>query len=183
LAEENKPVEKKTEAEIQQLNLSYDSVEDRLLFRVGLSDDSELDLWFTYRFCRELWAALNAEAHIPEAKSFAHVEVLDDVEQFQQELETAEALEGMDFETEYEPRHDLRNESVMLATELTYSSVTKQLDITCQEGVVANIRLTQELLLATCNMLQLASKEAGWVLSAVTPSIMIETSESSKVLH
>lgn len=183
MADENTPLEKKVEAEIQQLNLSYDSVEDRLLFRVGLSDDSELALWFTYRFCRELWTALNAEAHIPEAKSFAHVEVLDDVEQFQQEMETAEALEDMDFETEYEPRHDLRNESVMLATGLSYSTKTKQLDITCQEGLVANIRLTQELLLATCNMLQLASKEAGWVLSVVTPSIMVEESAASKVLH
>ncbi|MFW5432742.1 MAG: hypothetical protein ACKE5M_04440 [Methylophilaceae bacterium] len=183
MTEENKALEKKSEAGIQQLNLSYDKVQDRLLFRVGLSDDTELALWFTYTFSRELWAALNAEAHLPEAKQFANIEVDDDVEQFQLEVEAAEALEDMDFETEYAPRQELRNEGVMLATDLTLSDDAKHLDITCLEGVVANIKLTPELLLATCNMLQLAAKEAGWELTTGTPSIMIEALEASKVLH
>jgi len=109
--------------------------------------------------------------------------VADDVEQFQQEMEAAEALQAMDFETEYEPREAVRNEGVMLATELTLSDDAKRLDITCLEGVVANIVLTHELLLATCNMLQLASKEAGWELATTTPSIMIEDTSVPTVLH
>ncbi len=183
MTEENKPAEKTPEAGIQQLNLSYDKVQDRLLFRVGLSDDTELALWFTYSFSRELWSALNAEAHLPEAKQYMNNEVTDDVEQFQQEMEATEALEALDFETEYAPRESVRNDGVMLATELTLSDDAKHLDITCLEGVVANIVLTHELLLATCNMLQLASKEAGWELASATPSIMIEDTSAPKVLH
>lgn len=184
MSEENKPVEKTPEAGIQQLNLSYDKVQDRLLFRVGLSDNTELALWFTYSFARELWMALNAEAHLPEAKRYMHTEVADDVEQFQQEMEATEALEDLDFETEYAPREELRNDGVMLAVSLTLSDDAKYLDITCLEGVVANIVLTHELLLATCNMLQLASKEAGWELSTATPSIVIdEDMTAPKVLH
>ncbi len=183
MSEENKSIEKTPEAGIQQLNLSYDKVQDRLLFRVGLSDDTELALWFTYSFSRELWAALNAEAHLPEAKRYTNEEVADDVEQFQQEMEASEALQQMDFETEYAPRENIRNDGVMLATSLTLSEDAKHLDITCLEGVVANINLTHELLLATCNMLQLASKEAGWELATATPSIMIEDTTVPTVLH
>jgi len=183
LTEESKPTEKTPEAGIQQLNLSYDKVQDRLLFRVGLSDNSELALWFTYSFSRELWAALNAEAHLPESKQFMNDEIAEDVEQFQQEMEAAEALEQLDFETEYAPRETVRNDGVMLATGFTLSGDAKRLDITCLEGVVANIVLTNELLLATCNMLQLAAKEAGWELTTVTPSIMIEDTTAPKVLH
>lgn len=183
MSEENKSIVKKPEAGIQQLNLSYDKVQDRLLFRVGLSDNTELALWFTYSFSRELWAALNAEAHLPEAKRYANVEVSENVEQFQQELEATEALEDLDFETEYAPREAIHHDGVMLATGLTLSGDAKQLDITCLEGLVANINLTPELLLATCNMLQLASKEAGWELVAATPSIMIEDASAPTVLH
>lgn len=183
MSEENKSIEKTPEAGIQQLNLSYDKVQDRLLFRVGLNDDTELALWFTYSFSRELWAALNAEAHLPEAKHYANQEVADDVEQFQQEMEASEALQQMDFETEYAPRESIRNDGVMLATGFSLSADAKHLDITCLEGVVANINLTHELLLATCNMLQLAAKEAGWELSTTTPSIMIEDTAVPTVLH
>ncbi len=183
MSEENKPVEKTPEAGIQQLNLSYDKVQDRLLFRVGLSDNTELALWFTYSFSRDLWAALNAEAHLPEAKRYENEEIAEDVEQFQQEMEATEALQEMDFETEYAPRESVRNEGVMLATELTLSDDAKRLDISCLEGVVANIVLTQELLLATCNMLQLAAKEAGWGLETTTPSIMVEDTSVPTMLH
>lgn len=183
MTEENTPLKKTAEAGIQQLNLSYDKVQDRLLFRVGLSDNTELALWFTYSFSKELWAALNAEAHLPEAKHYINQEIADDVEQFQQEAEATEALEALDFETEYAPRESVRNDGVMLATSLTFSEDAKNLDISCLEGVVANINLTPELLLATCNMLQLASKEAGWELGSESPSIMVEGDAIPTVLH
>jgi hypothetical protein len=57
LTEEKKPAEKTPEAGIQQLNLSYDKVQDRLLFRVGMSDNTELALWLTYRFSRSAFAS------------------------------------------------------------------------------------------------------------------------------
>ncbi|MEE9331129.1 MAG: hypothetical protein V3U89_02755 [Methylophilaceae bacterium] len=188
MTEENEPLEKPSEAGIQQLNLSYDKVQDRLLFRVGLSDDTELALWFTYRFARQLWAALNAEAHLPEAhsqeaKRTQPEAIAETVEQFKQEVDATEALQEMDFETEYEPRQALRNDGMLLATSLVFSDDAKHLDITCLEGVVANLNLTHELLLAMCNMLQLAAKEAGWELTTASPSIMVEALSVSKVLH
>lgn len=183
MTEENEAVEKTPEAGIQQLNLSYDKVQDRLLFRVGLSDDTELALWLTYRFAREFWTALNGEAHLPEAQPFANKEASHDVEQFQLEVEATEALEEMDFATEYEPREALRNDSVLLATGFKLSDDAKRLDIHCLEELSVNINLTPELILAICNMLQLAAKEAGWELSVAIPAIVMDEFSTSKVLH
>jgi hypothetical protein len=190
LTEENKPVEKKLteekkEASIQQLNLSYDKVQDRLLFRVGLSDNTELVLWFTYRFSRQLWAALNGEAHLPAAKPFASKQLpAESITQFKQEAQATKALKKMDFATEYTPRKAIRNDKVMLATEMKLSEAgAKHLEITCQEGVVVNINLNQELVLALCNMLQLTTKEAEWDMDVPTvPAIKLEGNETG-VLH
>jgi hypothetical protein len=183
LTDENKPAEKKLEAGIQQLNLSYDKVQDRLLFRVGLSDNTELALWLTYRFSREFWAALNGEAHLPIAEDFESADISDAVQQFKQEVKATKALQELDFATEYVPREALRNDGMLLAVGFTLSDNAKLLDIECLEGLTVNIKLTPELLLATCNMLQLAAKEAGWELTTTLPSFVMDESTFSKVLH
>lgn len=92
-------VEKASKFGIQQLNLSYDKVQDRLLLRVGLSDDTEIALWFTYYFSRGLWAALNGEVHLPESKAFSQAEAPEAVEQFEQEVKATGALSKLDFVT------------------------------------------------------------------------------------
>jgi len=183
LAEQNITVEKVQELGIQQLNLSYDKVQDRLLFRVGLSDETEIALWFTYRFSRKLWAALNQEAHLPEAKSFANVAVSDAISRFQQELEATEALKKLDFSTEYAPRESLRTEGYLLAVSFTLSDDAKQLEIVCVEDIEVNFNLTPELILAICSMLQLAAKEAAWEIANAVPAMMIDETSMPKVLH
>jgi predicted ATPase len=130
-----------------------------------------------------LWTALNGEAHLPVAESFESEEVSEAVEQFQQEIEATEALEKMDFATEYQPREALRNDGVMLAVGFKLTEDAKHLDVDCLEGMTVNINLTPELILAICNMLQLAAKEAGWALKAVIPAIVMDESSVSKVLH
>ncbi|HSR02737.1 MAG TPA: hypothetical protein VLM20_08080 [Methylophilaceae bacterium] len=183
MTDENKSLEKTPVVGIQQLNLSYDKVQDRLLFKVGLSDDTEVALWFTYRFSLELWAALNEEAHLPVAESFKTAEVNGAIEQFQQEVEATEALAKMDFQTAYQSQDTSRNDSVMLAVGFKLSDDAKHLDIECLEGLAVNINLTPELLLAICSMLQLATKEAGWVMKMPVSSYVMHESSVSKVLH
>jgi hypothetical protein len=168
---------------IQQLHVSYDKVQDRLLFRVGLSDETEIALWFTYRFSKKLWTALNSEAHLPESKSFANEQAITAISQFQQEVEAMEALKKLDFATEYQPREAMRSEQELLAVSFTLSEDAKHLEMTCLEEVAVNINLTPELILAICNMLQLATKEAGWEIAGAIPAIVIDASSASKVLH
>lgn len=183
MTEENKVVEKASELGIQQLNLSYDKVQDRLLFRVGLSDDTEIALWFTYRFSRGLWAALNGEAHLPESKAFSQAEAAEAVEQFEQEVKATEALSKLDFVTEYTPRNSLQDDGTLLAISFKLGEDAKLLEITCLEELAVNVNLTPELVLAISNMLQLATKEAGWSMDEAVSVAMMDASEVPKVLH
>ncbi len=41
-------------AVIQQLNLAYDADQDRLLLKVGLTDNSELAIWLTRRIAKSI---------------------------------------------------------------------------------------------------------------------------------
>lgn len=183
MTKENKAVEKVSELGIQQLNLSYDKLEDRLLFRVGLSDDTEIAIWFTYRFSKGLWTALNGEAHLPESKAFAHEEAADAVEQFEQEVKATEALSKLDFATEYTPRESLQADGTLLAVSFKLGADAKLLEITCLEELAVNVNLTPELVLAISNMLQLATKEAGWAMDEAVSVLMMDATEVPKVLH
>lgn len=158
-----------------------------MLFRVGLSDNTELMVWLTLRITRQLWALLNGETHLPTASSIQiETPPAQAVEQFKQEAQAVESLQKMDFATEYQPRQQARGEGVLLATalQLTDDGV-KHLDITCLEGVNVRMNLTQELILAICNMLQLSSKEAGWDVAtpaSVAASVAVISAEQ-KLLH
>jgi hypothetical protein len=183
--------EGKSEAAIEQINLSYNAEQDRLLLRVGLADNSELLVWLTYRITRQLWQLLNGETHLPTATSIqVETPPQQAVEQFKQELQVAEALQNMDFATEYQPRKEVVNNGALLAISLIlvrYKQRPPTLEIPCLEGITVRMNLTQELILALCNMLKLSVKEAAWdvgVSTSMQEQMLIEVEPSEKkVLH
>lgn|GEM_PF-452597 len=158
----------KPEATIQQINIGYNAEQDRLLLRVGLSNDTELLLWLTHRIAKQLWQLLNGETHLPTADSIqADALPANAVAQFKQEAQVTEALQKMDFATQYQPRKALLNDGALLATKLKLSGENvKHLEVACQEGVTVGINLEPVLILAMCNMLQLSVKNSGWDLGA-----------------
>lgn len=169
---QNPSVANKPEAAIQQINLSYNAEQDRLLLRVGLADNSELLVWLTNRITKQLWQLLNGETNIPTATSIqTETPPQQAVEQFKQEMQVSETLQKMDFATEYQPRKEVVNEGAMLAINIllvSYEEKPPTLEMPCLEGVSVRMNLTQELILALCNMLQLTTKEAGWELGVAT---------------
>ena len=185
------PATNKPEAAIQQINLGYNTEQDRLLLRVGLADNSELLVWLTNRITKQLWQLLNGESNLPTATSIqADTPPEKAVAQFKQEIQTSAALQQMDFETEYQPRKEVVNNGAMLAISLVlvaYQEKIPTLEIPCLEGVTVRMNLTQELILALCNMLQLSTKEAGWNISASTQtqeqSALVMNTDIKKVLH
>ena len=185
------PAINKPEAAIQQINLGYNTEQDRLLLRVGLADNSELLVWLTNRITKQLWQLLNGESNLPTATSIqADTPPEKAVAQFKQEIQTSAALQQMDFETEYQPRKEVVNNGAMLAISLVlvaYQEKIPTLEIPCLEGVTVRMNLTQELILALCNMLQLSTKEAGWNLSASTQTpeqiALVMDTDVKKVLH
>lgn len=188
---ENTTIQGKSEAAIQQINLGYNTQQDRLLLRVGLADNSELMVWLTYRITKQLWQILNGESHLPSATSI-QAETLPQqaVEQFKQEIEATEALKKMDFTTEYQARKEVVNDGVLLAVSIliiNYSNKLSSLELPCLEGITVRMNLTHELTLALCNMLQLSAKEATWDLGIAAklpvPAMVLAGEEVKKVLH
>ena len=185
------PTTNKPEAAIQQINLGYNTEQDRLLMRVGLADNSELLVWLTNRIAKQLWQLLNGEANLPTATSIQLDTAPEKaVAQFRQEIQTAEALQKMDFVTEYQPRKAVVNKGAMLAIGLVlvvHQEKIPTLEIPCLEGVTVRMNLTQELILALCNMLQLSTKEAGWDIGSpiqmIEQSALLVDADAKKVLH
>ena len=190
---DNGGLQGKAEAAIQQINLGYNVQQDRLLLKVGLADNSELLVWLTYRITKQLWQMLNGETHLPTATSIKiETPPQQAVALFKQELQVAETMRKMDFATAYQPRTDIVNDSAMLAIAVLiihYENKPSSLEMPCLEGINVRMNLTQELILALCNMLQLSAKEAEWDLGAalLTNEQLLPTAELSaeakKILH
>ncbi len=192
---DNINLQAKPEAAIQQINLGYNAQQDRLLLKVGLSDNSELLLWLTQRITKQLWQMLNGEAHLPSATSIqTETPPQQAVEQFKHELQATEVLQKLDFATEYQARTEVVNNGAMLAVSviiINFENRTSSLEMPCLEGITVRMNLTQELILALCNMLQLSAKEAAWQLDMPSlqqlepqPATLIEVAaDSKKILH
>jgi hypothetical protein len=191
LTSKTKLIDHQQVAAIQQINLGYNAEQDRLLFRVGLSDNTELLVWLTSRITQLLWSLLTGEVHLPTADFIqAEMPLQQSVEQFKLDMLAADVLKKMDFKTEYQPRPEVRNDGAMLALNAVLIHVENKqpsLELPCLEGVTVRINLNPDLTLAMCNMLQLATKEAGWVINAsiaapVQSPIAIQM-DQKKVLH
>ena len=186
-------LQNRPEAAIQQLNLGYNAQQDRLLLRVGLSDNSELLVWLTYRITKQLWQLLNGETHLPTATSIeAETPPQQAVAQFKQEAQVVDTLQKLDFITEYKPRTDIVNDGAMLATSIVlinHDNKPTSLELPCLEGITVRMNLSQELILALCSMLQLSSKEAAWELglankfNAEIPTVTLLATDAKKILH
>lgn len=159
----------KSNVAIQQLNLGYNPVQDRLLFRVGLSDDTELALWLTHRMAKRLWQLLNNEAHLPQSQTVEQLPAAA-VQAFKQEAQALETLQTLDFETAYTPRQEVMQQGPSLVTELTLTKpehASALLEMHCEGDLNVALNLNHDSVLAICNMLQLTCKDAAWDIGAV----------------
>lgn len=183
-----------TEIAVQQLNLSYSSEQDRLLLKVGLSDQTEILLWLTQRIARMIWQLLSTESHLPTAAIQQNVQSnvppQQAVQQFEQEVQAIQTLQKLDFSTAYQPRKEALQTGGMLINEVQLVTVhatgQQALEMQSVDGFNLRLNLTQETILAICNMLQLSVKEAAWQLSIVStqpasPASLIQPNTTNKL--
>lgn len=185
----------RTELAIQQLNMGYNTEQDRLLLKVGLSDQTEIALWLTQRIARTMWQLLSKEAHLPSTNTAqtANMAPQQAVQSFKQEVQAVETLQKLDFETAYEPRKEvlqpggiLIKEVQLLAPATTGTAKVQLLEMHSVDGVQLHLNLNTETILAICNMLQLSAKEAAWTLAVTVPepaAMTLLNTESKQVLH
>lgn len=170
-------------ATIQQISISYVLIEDRLLLRIGVANQSELSVWLTRRIAKQLTSVLR---DIP-----VNVPVDPRVNSpYTQELEQRFAKEAMlqnlNFSKEYEERQSINSGKLFLAIDCrTVQNAHQQraLELICSNQQTVTVALNDELLLAMTNMLQLASQQAVWDVAGTEQALLAGSGNTTTLLH
>ena len=99
---------------------------------------------------------------------------------------TQNTVHKMDFSDTYQPDRKTRTSEPMLAIDcqvINLDNVQSSLELHVQDGNAVRIPLTQELVQALGNMLQLATREAVWDISLSSSQIIVSSSTTQPVLH
>ncbi len=162
-------------AGIEQLSIGYDSVEDRLLFKIGLSNQHELSVWLTRRVAKsltELFDKTPLATKLPESSIQQNPYIA-------QEMNKNAISQQLDFSTDYQERKPIQTEQSLLVQQcqiLTPSNEAMSLNLLCANNQTVNFVLNDEVLMALTNMLQLAIRQANWDFfstdSLLIPNVM-----------
>ena len=184
-------------AVIEQLNLAFDAEQDRLLFKVGLSDGTELAIWLTRRIAKSVSAWLQGSQTLTDGPMQVVVmNAQGGLEQLGGKIMSASAITpetlmqasapNLDFSTQYQSNRVSRLETPMLAIAckvLTDNATQFVLEFSAKDGTNAQVSFNAELKIAFANMLQLASKEAAWDMGVQSSHFMASQASSAQVLH
>ncbi len=179
---------------IEQINLGFNEQEDRLLLKLGLIDKTEIAVWVSRRICKTMWGLLQGAqvtllpsatmANIPPAVTPDNKSQV--MESFAREVAEQKAIEHMDFKSEYMADRQTRTEEPMLAIQCIVISEENQLphlELQCKSGQSVKIALSNELVHALTNMMQLATREASWDLLMITEKNPVGINVSQQLLH
>lgn len=184
-------------AVIEQLNLAFDIEQDRLLFKVGLSDNTELAIWITRRIAKSISAWLQgSQTSVDASMQVLVMNAQGGLDAIGTQLISAstitpEALmktstENLNFSTQYQSSRTPRLAAAMLPISckvLTDNTTQFVLEFSAKDGINAQIAFNSELKIAFGNMLQLASKEANWDIGIQNSQFVAPPSPPSQVLH
>ena len=184
-------------AVIEQLNLAFDLEQDRMLFKVGLSDNTELAIWITRRIAKSISAWLQgSQAAVDASMQVLVMNAQGGLDEVGAKIMSASAItpealiktstQNLDFSAQYQPNRKSRLAEPMLAIAckvLTDNASQFVVEFSAKDGINAQIAFNAELKIAFGNMLQLASKEAVWDIGVQASHFIPPAVTSSQVLH
>ena len=184
-------------AVIEQLNLAFDIEQDRMLFKVGLSDNTELAIWMTRRIAKSISAWLQgSQASVDASMQVLVMNAQGGLDEVGAKIISASSItpealmktstQNLDFSAQYQPNRKSRLAEPMLAIAckvLTDNATQFVLEFSAKDGINAQIAFNAELKIAFGNMLQLASKEAVWDIGVQASHFVPPAVTSSQVLH
>jgi hypothetical protein len=184
-------------AVIEQLNLAFDIEQDRMLFKVGLSDNTELAIWMTRRIAKSISAWLQgSQAAVDTSMQVLVMNAQGGLDEVGAKIMSASSItpealmktstQNLDFSAQYQPNRKSRLAEPMLAIAckvLTDNATQFVLEFSAKDGINAQIAFNAELKIAFGNMLQLASKEAVWDIGVQASHFVAPAVTSSQVLH
>ncbi len=173
---------------LQQLNIQFEPIQDRLILRILGGDNSELRIWLTRRYTRLLLGVLDSviETKVDPVKT-PHVEQM-------KEFEREAALSGSNFEDKYKEElvtaYPLGEEPI-LVSRIDYKkhdNGSVALTLGVEKGQNINLNLDTTLLHALVKLLNQGCEMAEWNIGA--PSLPqkqgVEAApgkKSEKILH
>ncbi|UCV04893.1 hypothetical protein [Dechloromonas denitrificans] len=165
--------------DLHQLQIANDSVQDRLVLRIGTEANEEFRIYFTRHFLREIWPHLTAmlSGHLGAAAPAA-------LPESEPEAEAAGFAEPF---REDHPRYPLGS-TPLLASEATLEAgAPGEARFTLREGRERSftLDLDAELLQILCAMLHAASEQAQWdlLLDYDAPAAIAGPGGPSSLLH
>ena len=184
-------------AVIEQLNLAFDLEQDRMLLKVGLSDNTELAIWITRRIAKSISAWLQgSQAAVDASMQVLVMNAQGGLDEVGAKIMSASAItpealiktstQNLDFSAQYQPNRKSRLAEPMLAIAckvLTDNATQFVVEFSAKDGINAQIAFNAELKIAFGNMLQLASKEAVWDIGVQASHFIPPAVTSSQVLH
>lgn len=165
---------------VRQIQVANDSVQDRLILRIGTSNNEEIRVFFTRRFLRDIWphmaamlvGHLAASPHIPA-----------------DELADEPPAEPSSFEHAFQddnPTYPLGAKPLLATEAILEASGDGAASLTLREARERSFKLSlnAELLQALCAMLRAANEHAGWDLALdYTPPASITIAPANSLLH
>ena len=127
-------------AAIQQLNVSYVPDEDRLLLKIGMSNQTELEVWLTYRATRQVAQVLQqTPINLPsdERVNTPYNQTLE------QQFVKQEMAQRLNFKDEYQERELLNKGQVFLVRDcrVVVQGGKPVLDLFCVNKQVVSLAL------------------------------------------
>lgn len=153
-------------AKLNQIQLRFDPLEDRLLMRMNTTDNAEVRLWLTRRFVKVLWPILQKmmEGDVQVSQQIDR-QAKDAVLAFQQE----KAAATTDFATPYKEEAEkvILGEEPILLSKIQLrkgQQGTQMLSLYPETGEGVNLSLDSNLLHSFSRLLQDGVKKAEWML-------------------
>jgi len=165
--------------QIHQLQVANDSVQDRLLLRIGTGSNEEIRVHITRRFLRELWPGLAAmlAGHLQARPVLNKPDAASD--------QTAPAGFDQPFRTD-NPIYPLGSKPLLASEAVLEPAGDGVARLTLREGRERsfNLQLNAELLQALCAMLRATSEQAKWDLPLdYGPPAAIAPAAAKTLLH
>ncbi len=161
---------------MHQMQLSYVSTEDRLLFRINTKARQEFRFWMTRRYVMILWHSLNqllakgepaAAVTVPETAVPTLVDPL--VEAAKKEIKHQEFVSQADFKTEYQGSTYLPlGERPALLFSVGIKPAANGAAMLClnpEEGQGIEMVLNEQILHSLCQLIIDTTTKAGWCLN------------------
>lgn len=154
---------------VRQIQVANDSVQDRLILRIGTSANEEIRVFITRRFLRDLWPHLTAmlSGHLASTRVEPTAELSDELAP---ELANEPTASITSFEQAFQddnPIYPLGAKPLLATEALLEANGDGSASLTLREARERNFKLSlnAELLQALCTMLHAANDHAGWDLS------------------